>query len=171
MDIDAALLALLFAHQGEFARTLMLEPAGEVLHVVVHAKVTGEDRRRSLGLLDATTRRSLLVERALEGVRLFAGTTSVSVENVEVKTELEGRLEVMVHGTARIGAGVRAGQTAGDVSVETAVNADPIDLVVLPGNRPVVRASRGAKSGGLRTRMGPGDRVRWQMLVDWPRPH
>jgi hypothetical protein len=163
MAIDCALLLLFLAHQGQVTRTLMLEPAGDELHVVVHVSVTGEARKRSLMILDAEARRALLIQRALDGVRLLAGTATVAVTNVEVKTKQEGPIELMLHGTARI--------RGGDVSVVTATDADPIDLVVLPGNRPVVRATRGAKSGGLKTRMGAGDRVEWLMLVDRASAH
>jgi hypothetical protein len=153
------LLALLIAHQGEFNRTLMLEPAGDALHVVVHVSITGE-AKRSLSMLTPKKRESVLLQRALDGVRLFAGSSTVAIEGVEVKAK---DAELMIHGTARV--------PGGEVAVETAANADPIDLVVLPGNRPVVKASRGAKSGGLSAKMGPGDRVRWQMLVGRASPH
>jgi hypothetical protein len=157
------LLALLVAHQGQLTRTLMIEPAGDVLHVVVHVSVTGEERKRALMMLDPKVRESSLARRALDGVRLFAGTASIALDGAEVKTKVGGAIEVMIHGTARA--------AGGELSVETAEDADPIDLVVLPGNRPVVRATRGAKSGGLKAKLGAGDRIRWLMLVDREAAH
>src|SRR5688500_2243070 len=156
MAIDA-LLALLIAHQGAFTRTLMLEPSGGELHVVVHASITGK-KKELLMFLDEQTRDRMMYERALGDVRLMAGSATVAVENVEVKSRYDGALEVMIHATARI--------RGSDVSVETAADADPIDLIVLPGDRPVLRATRGAKSGWIKAKMGSGDRIRWTMLVE-----
>lgn len=152
MGIESALLAVLIAHQGQFARTLMLEPAGGVVHVVVHLSVSGEERKRALSILDRKRLESLLAQRALDGVRLMSGTSSVSVDAVQIKTALEGGMALMIHGTARV--------SGPDLAVVTAANADPIDLVVLPGDRPVVRATRGARAGGLKAKMGPSDRIR-----------
>lgn len=150
------LCALLVAHQGQFTRTLMFEPAGEVLHVIVHVKITGEERQQALRMLKTKALEQVLVQRALDGVRLFAGTSSVAIEGVEVKTKVKAPIELMIHGTARtLGA---------ELAVETAADADSIDLVVLPGDRPVLRATRGAKSGGLKAKLGSGDRIQWVML-------
>jgi hypothetical protein len=163
MGIDCAVLALLIAHQGQLTRTLMLEPAGDVLHVIVHLKVTGRERQEALRMLEKKNLESVLAQRALAGVRLISGTSSIAVEGIEIKSKLAEPIELMIHGTARL--------FRTELGVETAANADPIDLVVLPGDRPVLRATRGAKSGGLKAKMGAGDRVEWVMLVDRPSAH
>jgi hypothetical protein len=156
MGIESALLALLFAHQGQFTRTLMIEPADGVLHVIVHVKVTGEERQRMLSMLKQKALESVLVQRALDGVRLYAGTSSVAIEGAEIKSKAGPPIELMIHGTAR--------PKNAELAVETAADADSIDLVVLPGDRPVLRATRGAKTGGLKARLGSGDRIEWVML-------
>lgn len=162
------LLALaLLAHQGKVTRTLMVEPSGDRLHVVVHVKVSGTDRRRVMfgildgnrdGRLDGRERKrfeAMMLERGLEGLRLYAGTATVALEGVQVKSKVEESFEVMVHGTA----------PAGDrVAVETSPTAEPLDLVVLPGTRPPVSPSRGRVRGGtLKVRVGSGDKVAWAM--------
>ena len=157
-----ALLALAIAHQGAYQRSLSLEPAGAEVHVLVHASLTGDDRKEIWLRMDTKTRDSIFVERALAGVKLLAGSEAVALENIEVKVKVDGPIEVMIHAVARI--------PGGDVSVETAADAEPIDLVVLRGNRPVLRATRGAKSGGIQAKMGAGDRIRWTMLVERPPP-
>ncbi len=166
MVIEQAVLALgalLAAHQGQFTRTLMIEPAGEIAHVILHVQVTGEERKRSLLLMERKQVEAVLAQRALDGVRLLTGTATIAMEGVELKTRLDGVVEMMIHGTFRL--------RGPELAVETAADADPIDLVVLPGDRPVGRATRGATGGGLKAKMGAGDRIRWWMLVDRPSEH
>lgn len=167
MGVRFVLALALIGHQGKVTRTLMIEPSKDRLHVVVHVKMSGTDRRRVLlrildrnrnGRLDGSEKKrfeSTMLERGLAGIRLYSGTATVALEGVEVKSEVEEAFEVMLHGT------VTAKDTA---AVETTPTAEPLDLVVLPGTRPPRSSSRGRIRGGtLKVRVGSGDRVEWRM--------
>jgi hypothetical protein len=143
------LFCVLIAHQGAVKRSLLLEPNGAELHVVVHVKATGDDRRRTLEALPPKQRQAFLVERGLDGLLLRVGTGTVALERVEVKTD---GAEVMLHGVVPL--------SSAELRIETTGRAEPMDVVVLPGTHRVGRASRGLrKNGGLAVSMGPGDGV------------
>jgi hypothetical protein len=162
-----------FAHKLEIKRTLVLEPSGEHdLQILIALRVPSGAPRKTLSVLadqnhdgrvddrEEKAMRRLLAIRALDGIRLLAGTSSVAIDNMETKLKVdggEGPVDLAVHGVAHLPA--QPGDVA--LTVATAVVGDPLDLVVLPGNRPVMGSDRGqARDGGLKVTLGQGDRAR-----------
>jgi hypothetical protein len=140
------------------------------LQVLVELRVPSGDSRRALAQLadanhdgkidDAEQKhmRRLLALRALDGVSIAAGTATVSIENVETKLRVDGELgpvDLAAHGVARLPMRARA------LTVTTSATGDPLDLVVLPGNRPPVETDRGTlQAGRMKASLGIGDRAR-----------
>lgn len=183
-----------FAHRSRVARSLMIEPSNESeLEVLAAIRVPSGAPRRALEVLFDGDRdgrlspseeaglRAMLVERLFDGVRLDAevatatdaATPSATVarldleglrssENLEAKLKVPvgagDPVELMVHGRVRLPA------RTGRLAVVTDADAELLDLRVLRGARPVIRASRGrVKEGGFSIDLGAGDSVRWSM--------
>lgn len=157
-------------------RTLFLEPSGKrEIQIAVRIRVPGGDPRRALNLLadqdhdgkldpaEIERVRAMLAARALDGVKLFAGTATITVARLESKAEVEGTegpIEVMLHGVGALPEAPRPLR----LSVTTRAGGEEIHLVLLRGTRPVIDASRGeVVRGALQTTLGLGDRVSWRI--------
>jgi hypothetical protein len=173
--VAASALALpAYAHKTRVTRMLMIEPAdGGELQVIIALKVPSGDARRALevyvdvdrdGRLGEGEMRELeamLISRALDGIAIHTETSTLTLGGLEVKTKADprdGPLEVMVHAVAVLPNKERS------LAVTTSSLGDPLDLVVLPGVRPVVHTMRGrAAKGGFTASLGRGDRVGWHI--------
>lgn len=161
-------------------RAVFLESAGaRELHVLVGLRVPEGDARRSLevladrdldGALSGPELRrveQVLATRALDGLVLRAGTSTLALSGVEVKLKREprGPVEVMLHAVASLPpAPVR-------LVVSTGPGGDPVDLVVVPGSRPIRAATSGDRSGGgLKVTLLRNDRVEVDLGAPPPSP-
>ncbi|MEQ9500363.1 MAG: hypothetical protein RIT81_26040 [Deltaproteobacteria bacterium] len=164
--------ALAFAHTGGVERSLALEASKDRLHVLAHVEVSGKRRIETWvrlvdvnhdGRLSKAERAELerrLVAQALDGIRVFVGSSTVAIEGGQSALKLErGQpIALMVHGSAPLPPRAR------DLAVTTRPGGAPLKLLVRPGTRPVVKASRGAPSkGGLSVEMKAADRVSWRI--------
>jgi hypothetical protein len=162
-----------YAHKLVIKRTLMLEPSGaHDLQILVMLEVPSGPPRKALaeladanhdGSIDAGEERhmrQLLAVRALDGIRIVAGTSTLAIDNVETKLKIgrsDAPVVLAVHGVAAL-----PGLT---LSITTALEGDPLDLEVLPGNRPVSWTERGTiKGGGFKASLGLGDRARFGLV-------
>jgi hypothetical protein len=163
------------AHKRSVRRALFLETANtRDLHVIAAIRIPSGDARVAFNLLADTDRdgkysdkerarvRSMLAGRALDGIRIFTGTTAVSLGAIEAKEKIEpgdGVVEVMIHAKTSIPEKVGA-----ELSVTTTSIGDPLDLMVLPGSRPVESSSRGRiEGGGFKAELGQSDRVSFRI--------
>lgn len=164
-----------FAHKLAVKRTLLIEPeGGRGLHVLLALHVPGGRPRRGLSLLFDTNHdgrisglesdalRSTLTRRALDGLVLCSGTGTVAFGGLAVKDRIQegdGPIDLVIHGVAEL----PAGPDRHALSLTTALAGDPLDVVVLPGTRPVVEASSGRlERGQLKIALRPGDFVSWR---------
>lgn len=101
--------------------------------------------------------RTLLVERALDGVALHVGTATVALAGVEVKLKVKS-MELMLHGVATLPKGpVKLGVT-------TATGGDPLVVRVLHGSRPPREPSRGTPTAaGFKAELTENDGVWWKL--------
>jgi hypothetical protein len=163
-----------YAHKLEVQRTVYLEPAASHdLQIVIKLHVPSGDPRRTIDVLadanhdghvsdqEMTALRRTLAIRALDGIRILADTSTLSADNVETKIRFDGAdgaVDLMVHAAARLPERDRAVRLA----VTTTLDADPLELVVLSGTRPVIESDRGrVVNGAFTARVGKGDRVIW----------
>lgn len=175
----AALLAAVLAapavaegHAGKVERTLLLEPAGEELQVLLHLEIRGRDRRQAMFLLADADRdgrlspaeegelERVLAGRALDGVRLWLGEAALVLEGVRAKVRFEedGPAALALHGRAVLPPG------ATRLAVSTEPSGEPLKLMILPGTRPPQGLTRGRRRGpGVEVALGPGDRVAWRL--------
>lgn len=155
------------AHQGQIRRTLMLEPAGAVLEILVEVVVTGRERQAALlaladrdrdGVLQALELERVGQELALYGLdqlQVRSGTTALSLDDVETKVLASpGKpIVALIHG--------RLPLLLGRVLIlETGKSAAPLTVRILPG-APVLQASRGrpGKKGLTELELGARDRL------------
>lgn len=155
------------AHQGQLRRTLMLEPAGAVLEVLVEVVVTGRERQAALFALADRDRDGALQpaeldrvgqELALYGLdqlEVRSGTITLSLDSVETKVSANPGQPIvaLVHG--------RLPLLLGPVLIlETGKSAAPMTVRILKG-APALRASRGrpGKNGLIEVTLGPRDRL------------
>lgn len=155
------------AHQGQIRRTLMLEPAGPVLEVLVEVVVTGPERQAALltmadrdrdGALQASELERVGQELALYGLdqlQVWSGTTALSLEGVETKVQA-GRgqpIVALIHGRLPLSLGQ-------GLILETGKSAAPLSVRIFPG-APALRASRGraGKKGLVELELGARDRL------------
>src|SRR3989442_1647655 len=100
----AAAPSIALAHKLTIKRTLFLEHAkGGDLHILVELRVPSGDSRRALaqladadhdGKLDAAEEknmRRLLAVRALDGIKILAGTSTIAIDNLETKLKVDGQ--------------------------------------------------------------------------------
>lgn len=161
-----------FAHSGATTRTIALEPAQDRLHVLVHLEVRGTKRIEALtlmadanhdGRLSDPERKVLenrLAIRALDGVRLLVDSSTVALDGLQAALKLEPAkpIALMVLGSTALPPNTRS------LAVTTGAGAEPLKVMVRPGTRPVVRASRGRPAeGGLETDLKAADRVSWEI--------
>jgi hypothetical protein len=156
------------AHKRAVRRALFLETAGKnELHVVLAIRIPGGERRRAFDLYadanhdgryseeERAQVRSMLAARALDGLSIRSATAAIALAGLEIKDKIEaeeGTIEVMLHATATF--------RGTELSVSTSNIGDPLDLLVLRGSRPVLKATRGkVENGGVKTALGLGDRV------------
>jgi hypothetical protein len=154
------------AHKLPVQRALYLEPAGDTLHVASAITVPGGAARAALTALakGESELKGILIRRALDGVRLASGTSTLTLSGVESKLRAPDSpaepLELMLHGTAPLPRD--AARVVLRVSTEPF--GDPLLLVVLPGTRPVEQTSRGRlKGGGFKAELTVADEVRWTL--------
>jgi hypothetical protein len=163
------------AHRGRVLRRLVIEPwSGGRLEVLASITVPpGPGRAALLALGDANhdgkiadrekkTLEDHLATRALDGVRLMAGSSTLALEAAEVKLSVpadpKAIVELLIHGSASLPKDIE------NLSVRTGREGDPLELFVVAGKRPVRKVSRGVVQGGsFRASLGPLDEVRWTM--------
>lgn len=171
LGLSLALPRTAEAHRFRIQRTLMLEGWDDgSLHVVLAISVPGGKPRAGL-LVAARSREAVeraLAVRALDGLRLIVGTTTVSLPRMETKLRLppepDARVELMMHGATRLPDGEVA------IRVKTARDGEPLELRVLEGRRPVIAAARGRRrDGGLELRLSAADQVDLRLAAR-PRP-
>lgn len=168
-----ALIAVLLlgpGHAGSVKRSLAVEVHGDTVHVLAHLEVTGKKRREGLLLLadqnrdgrlskaERTKLETKLAVRALSGVRLLAGTATVSLDGVRAALKTDGNEPeaVMVIGQAPIPPRTER------LTLVTHEAKDGLILMVRPGTRSPVRASRGrVEKRSLRVQVGEYDRISW----------
>lgn len=155
------------AHQGQIRRTLMLEPAGLVLEVLVEVVVTGRERQAALfaladqdrsGGLQASELERIGHELALFGLdqlEVQSGTTTLSLDGVETKVQAQPGQPIvaLIHG--------RLPLLKGRVLIlETGKSAAPLTVRLLPG-APALRPSRGrpGKKGLIEVELGARDHL------------
>lgn len=162
------------AHQGSVRRALAVEPAGDVLHVLAHLEIVGKERREAMRLVadadhdgrlgdrERTQLETDLSRRALDGIRLVVGTTTVAIDGAKSALAFEAGLPsaLMVHGTTPLPKSVDR------IAVVTGRTGDPLTLLVRPGSRPVHATTRGkVEKGALKAQMSTLDRVSWRMIA------
>lgn len=163
-----------FAHKSAITRRLLFEATHDRLYVIANVRVpSGKHRTALLALADVNRngkiedpeRRELevhLAQRALFGVMLFAGTSTVVLGGAETKLNIppdeKSGLEMMLLGSAPLPAGRVA------VRVATIKTAEPLEIELVPGKRPALQVSRGKlEKGRYRTTLGPLDQVSWEL--------
>jgi hypothetical protein len=156
------------AHKIRVQRVLHLEPAGAELHLLVHLKVPSGEAARAVWLLARGDRAEIeraLVARALDGVVLAVGGATVAIARPEVKLRADRPgepIELMLHGTVPLG--------SPRLALEQRTTADPLEVLLLPGTRPVCAATRGRWKPKERvhalTLLGPNDRVAWALAPE-----
>lgn len=164
------------AHKTGVRRLVMVEPSGpQVLQVIVALRVPAGRARKAIELLADHDRdgrlapkeraevESVLVSRALDGLVLHAGTSTLTLARTSAKLKTDdGPLELMILGVATL-----PDASAVELALSTGAVGDPVDLVVLAGTRPVTSASRGTPgAGGLKATLGVGDRVSWKLPAE-----
>ncbi|MCK6549810.1 hypothetical protein L6R52_28495 [Myxococcota bacterium] len=162
-----------FAHKTGVKRLVMVEPSGpRELQVIVALRVPAGRARKAIELLADVNRdgqlqpneraevESVLVARALDGLVLHAGTSTLTLARTSAKLKTAtGPLELMILGVATL-----PSASTTDLALTTGTVGDPVDLVVLAGTRPVTSATRGAPTdGALKATLGLGDRVAWKI--------
>jgi hypothetical protein len=162
------------AHKKKVARSIKLEPTRDALYVWVALEVPagrGKDTLVALadtrhdGTLDAAEHKQLertLAVRALDGVALWVDGATRALDAAELKLSApmagDAPLQLVILGH------VPLGPAPARVGVTTVTVGDPIELGVLPGERPVLSASRGTVvRGALDTVLGTPDRVSWRI--------
>lgn len=158
------------AHKGLALRSLNLEVTDSQLVVLVHLKITGERQRQALQVVadanrdgqlsqaERDTLRDSLASRALSGLKLQVGSSTVTLSQAQSRLQMntDGPVEVMVHGVAPFG-------TADfQVTLRTTARAEGLAVRTVPGPRKLKSASRGrpARSGLYEAQMGPGDELK-----------
>ncbi len=164
--------AIAHAHSGGVDRTVAVEATGDRIHVLVHLEVSGAKRIEALtlmadadhdGRLSDAERAALerrLAGRALDGIRLSVDSSTITLEGVQTALKLAPKQPValMVHGAAPLPV------KAETIALSTRAGAEPLKLMVRPGTRPVVEASRGRPArGGLQAELKGADRVSWRI--------
>ncbi len=158
------------AHKGLALRSLNLEVTETELVVLVHLKITGTRQRQALQVVADANRdghlspaerdvlRDRLALRALSGLMLKVGSSTVGLSKVQSKLQLsaDGPVEVMVHGVAPFAA------ADSEVTLRTTAKAEGLAVRAVPGPRRLKAASRGRPSriGLYETQMGPGDELK-----------
>lgn len=173
----ASLLAFAFAmpavaeaHKGKSTRSLNVEAGPRQLVVLTHLKVTGDDQRKALFVLadgnrdgrlseaEKVTLQEHLVARALLGVQLWVGTSSVTLQDVQARLQvsLDGPVEVMVHGVTTFSPQQQ------EVRISTVAGTEALLVRSVPGVRRLISASRGQPSrrGLYEAEMGPRDELK-----------
>jgi hypothetical protein len=168
------------AHKLVVQRTLYIEPSGaRDLQIVLKLHVPNGDSRKSVEVMadadhdghvnegEMKALRRTLALRALDGLKLVAGTTTLAVDNVETKIRFDrqdGPVDLMLHAVARL-----PSEEALAIDVSTSPGADELELIVLAGTRPALATDRGSVDrGGFHAKLGQGDRVTWR--IDRRRP-
>lgn len=190
--LSAALAAVLAlaptgasAHRPLVTRLLSLEPGEDgKLHCLVQltlppllkrSHVTLVDRNLN-GHLEPAERAALtqiLAERAIDGVQVWVGTSSLALgrgrAELDVGATANDAAQLMLYAAAPLPAELSR------IEVRTGRISDALELVVLPGARPVTASSRGRIARGkARASLRADDRVRVELrsaLGPTPRPN
>ncbi|MCC7385655.1 MAG: hypothetical protein IT384_27650 [Deltaproteobacteria bacterium] len=170
----AAVLALAptraSAHRPLVTRLLSLEPGEDgQLHCLVQLTLPPLLKRSHLTLVDRNVNGRLepaeraaltqiLAERAIDGVQVWAGTSSIALgrgrAELDVGATANDAAQLMLYAAAPLPAAQNR------VEVRTGRISDALELVVLPGARPVMASSRGRIARGeARASLRADDRV------------
>jgi hypothetical protein len=159
------------AHKLPVRRELLIEPGARQLDVVASINVpAGSPRTAALTVVDLDhdgkldhreeeQLRALLIDRALDGVRLLVGNATVALSGVESKlrTPIDPAepLVLMLHGTVPL---TDAGALR--LVIKNEPFGDPVALTLLPGARALRGVSRGTLNRGkLELELALGDRL------------
>lgn len=160
------------AHTAKVSRSIKLEPTADTVVVWVSLKVPPGRAKETLvaltdssrnGVLDDAEKQRLqhtLTGRALDGVALLVGGSTRALDQAQIKLSAplaaDAPLELVILGTIPLPPGPQT------LALNVIRSGDPIELSLLPGERPVTRTSRGAISGGgVETILGTPDRIHW----------
>jgi hypothetical protein len=154
------------AHDFPVLRSLLLEPAGGELEILVHLSVPAKKRAVILafgdadhdGLIDAKEKaslESLLLVRALAGLEIFVDGRKISISKPSIKSRFDtNRVEVLVLGRVKIG------KERTRLGIQTRPPGEKLDVRVLDGDRRVLPTKRAKRvDRGIGVSLGAEDEL------------